>query len=144
MESIQDKNILVVDDDEHMLRALDKVLSNEGAVIATAKSAEDAIEMLIRREKLTNLVITDLRMPLVSGMTLTYAVHLMFPAVPVVVLTAFGNPELRDECIRQGAADFLEKNLSALQLLGAIEKVFTTQETAHEQSIPFRGTKGNQ
>ena len=135
MESILNKNILVVDDDERMLRALNKVLSSEGAVIATAKSAEDAIEILIRREKRTNLVITDLRMPLVSGMTLAYAVHLMFPGIPVIVFTAFGNPELRDECIRQGAVDFLEKNLSAAQLLGAIEKVFTTRESTQEHAM---------
>jgi DNA-binding NtrC family response regulator len=133
MESILNKNILVVDDDEHMLRSLDKVLSGEGAVIATAKCAEDAIEFLIRREKELALVITDLRMPMVTGMTLVYAIHLMFPAIPVIVLTAFGNAELRSECIRQGAAGFLEKNLSKPQLLAAIENIFTAQEVANKQ-----------
>ncbi|HTQ51144.1 MAG TPA: response regulator transcription factor [Candidatus Acidoferrales bacterium] len=129
MDSILNKNILIIDDDERMLRALDRVLGSEGAVITTTKWAGDAIEFLIRREKIVDLVITDLRMPLVTGMTLVYAIHLIFPAIPTIVLTAFGNPEIRDECLRQGAAAFLEKTLSTSQLLAAIEKVLALQES---------------
>ncbi len=125
MNSILNKNILIVDDDERMLRALNKVLSSEGAMITTTKWAGDAIEFLIRRERTMDLVITDVRMPLVTGMTLVYAIHLIFPAIPTIVLTAFGNPEIRAECLRQGAAAFLEKNLSTSQLLAAIENVLT-------------------
>lgn len=126
------KNILIVDDDEQLLRALDKTLSHEGATIITTKCAKDAVEILIRRERGINLVITDLRMPLVNGMTLVYAIGLMFPAMPVIVFTAFGSPELKAECIRQGAAGFLEKNLSTSQLLTAIQDVLATPKAGPE------------
>jgi CheY-like chemotaxis protein len=124
MKSIRDKNILIADDDEGMLRALDKVLTAEGAIVTTTKWAVDAIEILIRREKPVDLVITDLRMPFVTGMTLVYAVHQIFPSLPVMVLTAFGSPELKAECLRQGAAAFLEKPLDTKQFLTAIGIVF--------------------
>jgi DNA-binding NtrC family response regulator len=130
MERIRNKYILVVDDDEYMLRALDKTLSSEGAVVVSTQWAGDAIEILIKREKNMDLVITDLRMPFVTGMTLVYAIRLMFPSIPVVVLTAYGGPEMREECFRQGAAAFLEKNLNPPQLLMEIEKVFSTRELA--------------
>ena len=121
--NMQNKSILIVDDDERLLRALEKTLTSEGATITSTQWAGDAVEILIRREKAIDLVITDLRMPLVNGMTLVYAIHLMFPATPVIVLTAFGNRELREECIRQGAVGFLEKNLSTSKLLTAIQDV---------------------
>lgn len=136
MDNILNKNILIVDDDERMLRALDKVLSSEGAVVATTKWAGDAIEFLVRREKSMDLVITDLRMPLVTGMTLVYAIHLIFPAIPTIVLTAFGNPEIRAECLRQGAAAFLEKTLSTSQLLAAIEQVLTLRKAERRTTSP--------
>lgn len=131
MESIRNKNILIVDDDERLLRALDKTLRSEGAMVTTTLWAGDAIEILIRREKSMDLIITDLRMPFVTGMTLVYAVHLIFPEVPVIVLTAFGSPELKAECFRQGATAFLEKNLNTSQLLAALGEVF-----AMKRAIP--------
>ena len=65
MESIRNKKILLVDDDEHLLRALNKTLTSEGAVVTAAQWAGDAVEFLIQREKHVDMVITDLRMPLV-------------------------------------------------------------------------------
>lgn len=129
MNSIQGKHILIVDDDEGMLRALDKVLTNEGAVVTATKWAGDAIDLLVGREKNAHLVITDLRMPLVNGMTLVYAIHLIFPDLPVIVLTAFGSAELKAECFRQGAAAFLEKPMNTVQLLTAIDLVFAAAKS---------------
>ena len=128
VKGILNKNILVADDDDRVLRALDKVLTSEGAAVTATKWAGDAIEVLARRDKSIDLVITDLRMPLVTGLTLVYSIHQIFPALPVIVLTAFGNAELRAECLRQGAAAFLEKPLETSQLLAAIENVFSAQE----------------
>ncbi len=120
------RHILIVDDDERMLRALNKVLTGFGATVTATKWAGDAIDILTRREKKIDLVITDLRMPAVSGMTLVFAIHEIFPGLPVIVFTAFGNPELKLECFRQGAAAFLEKPLDTAQLLGAIEIVLAS------------------
>ena len=133
MEGILNKNILIVDDDERMLRALAKTLSSEGATVTTAPGAGDAIEILSRRKTSVDLVITDLRMPLVTGTVLVHFIHLICPELPVIVLTAFGSPESRDECLRQGAASFLEKNVSLAQLIAEIEGIFSSRKQNKEQ-----------
>ncbi len=122
MTNIRNKSILVIDDDKSLLRALKKVLSSEGANVTCTEWAGDAMEFLTARQKPVNLVITDLRMPLVTGMTVVYAIHEVFPDLPVIVLTAFGNAQLKAECLKEGAVDFLEKPLDTPQLLAAIER----------------------
>lgn len=142
MEGILNKKILIVDDDERILRALDKTLRSEGAMVTTTQWAGDAIEILSRREQV-DLVITDLRMPLMSGSTLVHSIHQMSPDLPIIVLTAFGSPEARYECFRQGAAAFLEKNLSTSQLLAAIKEVFEWQRLTKDSSARTTPGKAN-
>ncbi len=127
MKALGKKSVLIVDDDPGMLRALNKVLTGEGAAVTSADSAANAVEVLTGRKKKIDLVITDLRMPFVTGMTVLYAIHEVFPELPVIVLTAFGSRDVKAECLRQGAAAFLEKPLDTTQLLTAIEGVFTSQ-----------------
>jgi DNA-binding NtrC family response regulator len=130
MDKLCHKSVLLVDDDPGMLRALNKVLTGEGADVTCAEWAGDAIEMLTARQKEVHLVITDLRMPILTGMTVVYAIHKVFPELPVIVLTAFGSPEVKAECLRQGAAAFLEKPLDTEQLLSAIESVCRARHDA--------------
>jgi DNA-binding NtrC family response regulator len=126
MVNVRSKSVLVVDDDAGMLRALNKVLIGAGAIVTCAVEAAEAVEILTKREKTFDLVITDLRMPFVNGMTLLYAIHEVFPTLPVIVLTAFGSPDVKAECLKQGAAAFLEKPLNTPQLLAAIQGALTT------------------
>jgi DNA-binding NtrC family response regulator len=123
-KKLKDKSVLIVDDDSRMLRALDKVLTGEGAAVTEAQWAGDALDFLTARKTRVDLVITDLRMPLVSGMTAVYAIHKIFPELPIIVLTAFGSPDVKAECLRQGAAAFMEKPLNTAELLDVIEQVF--------------------
>jgi DNA-binding NtrC family response regulator len=126
MKKLRNRSVLIVDDDPAMLRALDKVLAGEGAEVTCAAWAGDAIEILTARRKRIDLVITDLRMPFLTGITMAYAIHEVFPRLPVIVLTAFGSPDVKSECLRQGAVAFLEKPLDTPQLLTAIEGVFAS------------------
>jgi len=129
MKQLRDKSVLIVDDDTRMLRALDKVLTGEGAVVSCAADTGNALEILTGRKKTIDLVITDLRMPFLTGMTVLYAIREIFPALPVIVLTAFGSADVKAECLRQGAAAFLEKPLDTPQLLAAIAQVFASQQS---------------
>ena len=134
MKSLSQKSILIIDDDAGMLRALDKVLTGEGASVSCAESAADAVDILTGRQKSVDLVITDLRMPFLNGITVVYAIHQIFPALPVIVLTAFGSPDVRAECLVQGASAFLEKPLDTIQLLAAVESVFASHHSGARSS----------
>jgi len=126
MKRLHNKTILIIDDDAGMLCALDKVLSAEGATVIPTVWAGDAIDILTSRREQIDLVITDLRMPILTGVTVVFAVREVFPDMPVIVLTAYSSPDIEEECFRQGARAVLEKPLDTPQLLHAIEKVFAS------------------
>lgn len=128
MKTIQNKSILIVDDDPGMLRALDKVLSGEGALVTSAEWGGDAVEILNRSRNQIDLVITDLRMPLVTGISLLRAMHSSFPSIPVIVLTAFGSPEAKAAGHELGAAVILEKPLDSARLLAVIGEVLDARD----------------
>lgn len=128
MTSISAKRILIIDDDAAMLRALYKVLSGEGAVVASASWAGEAMDHLTRGLEHFDLIITDIRMPILGGRTILGAVAVALPHVPIIVITAFGSAELKEECLRKGAAAFLEKPLDTAQLLRVIEDALASSE----------------
>jgi DNA-binding NtrC family response regulator len=130
MKTLNQKCILIIDDDAGILRALDKALTGEGATVIPTVWAGDAIEILSARQQRIDLVITDLRMPVLNGMTAVYAIHEVFPELPIIVLTAYGSPDVQAECFRQGAATFLEKPLNTTELLSAIEETFAARKTS--------------
>ncbi len=135
MSSVKGKSILVVDDDAAMLRALSKVLSGEGATVSKASRVDEALKHLADNQRRFDLVITDLCMPDRRRSVLD-VVKAAQPEVPVIVITAFGNPDLRALCLRQGAAAFLEKPVNAVGLLTVIDRVLlssreSVQLTAH-------------
>lgn len=128
MNKLYNKAVLLIDDDAAMLRALDKVLSEEGARVTCVEWAYDALETVTARQNRIDLVITDLRMPfmkgVLTGMTVVHTIHEIFPGLPIIVLTAFGSSEVKAECLRRGAAAVLEKPLDTQQLLQAVESVW--------------------
>jgi DNA-binding NtrC family response regulator len=135
MTKIKEKAILIVDDDAAMLRALSKVLSGEGAVVASANWAGEVMERLADNQGHFDLIITDLRMPILKGQSILRAVKAALPEVPVIVMTAFGSPEVEAECLEKGAAAFLEKPLDTPQLLAAIERVFSAPKPSRKGGL---------
>ncbi len=125
MKKLDHKSVLLIDDDAGMLRALDKVLTCEGAMVTRVQWARDAMVILHEREQKIDLVITDLQMPfmtgVLTGMSIVHALHEILPELPIIVLTAFGSAEIKSKCLRLGAAAFLQKPVETSQLLASIE-----------------------
>ncbi|RZA07548.1 MAG: response regulator, partial [Proteobacteria bacterium] len=106
MESCRAK-ILVVDDEESNLVAMQKILSHEAYQVTTAKQAALALNHF--RKESYDLVLTDLRMPGVSGLELLRSIRKENTTVPVVMLTAYGTVADAVEAMKLGAIDFLAK-----------------------------------
>lgn len=135
MTTINGKSILVIDDDAALLRALSKVLSGEGAVVASANWADEVMERLAEKQGGFDLIITDLRMPILNGQSILGAVKSALPRMPVIVITAFGSPELEAECLDKGAAAFLEKPIDTPELLAAIERVLSRRKPGSKRGV---------
>ena len=119
--------ILLVDDDPGFLMALAKTLTKHGHAVRTAADAAGALEELTGRKQTFDLVITDLSMPKISGLTVLSAIKTAFPSVEVIVITAFGDEKTQEKVLRQGAFAFLQKPLDTEELLGLIERVTKTE-----------------
>jgi len=115
------EQILLVDDDDRLRTLVGEVLQANGYAVVSVPSAADALEMLQREP--VDLVVTDIKMPGMTGDQLLAEVRATFPEVPVIGVTAFGTPEDAAALTRAGAADYLTKPFRTPVLLGAVERV---------------------
>lgn len=125
MGNISNSSVLIIDDDVGMLRALNKVLSGEGCMVASAASAEAAVKFLSNGQQCFDVIITDLRMPVIDGTGILRAVKRAYPDVPVIIITAFGSSDVKKEAYELGATAFLEKPVDTEQLIAVIENALT-------------------
>ncbi len=116
-------NILVVDDDPDLLRLLSIRLSAAGYQVATADNGEQALSQLaVSRPQ---LMVTDLRMGAMDGMSLFDAVHKANPALPVIILTAHGTIPDAVEATKRGVFGYLTKPFEPKVLLEEVQKALT-------------------
>lgn len=109
--------ILVIDDEKNIRTGLAAALELDGYEVILAANGEEGLDVALHTD--IDLVITDLRMPGVSGEEVLRRVTTETPGIPVIVLTGHGTVENAVEAMRSGAYDFLTKplNLDRLSLL---------------------------
>jgi two-component system, NtrC family, response regulator HydG len=112
--------VLVVDDDDANRLTLERILQREGYAVAHAATGRDALEVI--RAQPIDVVLTDLKMPGMSGIDLLKAARKVDPDVEVVVMTAYGTVETAVEAMKEGAYDFVAKPLKRLELVTALRK----------------------
>lgn len=119
-------NVLVVDDEKNIREGLGKALELDGHHILLAADGQEAWETIENEE--IDLIITDLRMPRLSGEELLKRVVDSYPTVQVIILTGHGTIETAVQAMRDGAFDFLTKpvNLDRLSLL--VRRALSTRE----------------
>src|SRR5262245_6811843 len=101
------KRVLIVDDDRRMRRTLQILVERMGLASAAAADHPEAREYL--RATRFDLVLTDLKLPDTSGIDLLEEVRSEQPALPVVLITAYGTIQAAIDAIRKGASDFILK-----------------------------------
>jgi DNA-binding NtrC family response regulator len=123
-------SILVVDDDQNIRRVLKDLLRKEGFNVLTASDVDKALPLIDQQD--LDLIMTDLKMPGKSGMDLLTLCHEKRPAVPVIMITAFGNVEAAVAAMKKGAYDFITKPFDENELLNVIEKAISESEMNKE------------
>jgi len=112
--------LLVADDDPAIRQSLERTLIREGYQVALAPDGHAALERL--REGGVDLVLSDLKMPGLTGLELLREVKTVAPDVDVIMLTAFGTVEEAVKAMKDGAVDFLTKPFQRAQLIRVIRK----------------------
>jgi DNA-binding NtrC family response regulator len=100
-------HVLIVDDEESICWGLKRLLSGEGHEVTVASTAEEALVLADRRKP--DLVVMDVRLPGIDGLTAMKRLNERLGPVPVVVITAFGNLDTAVAAVEQGAVDYLTK-----------------------------------
>jgi len=112
--------ILVVDDDESLRRVTQVQLQQAGYTAEAAASGRQAVEVL--ESKPVGLVLTDLKMPGMTGMELLRAVQELHPETIVILMTAYGSIETAVEAVKAGAYDYITKPVNQEELLLLLER----------------------
>jgi CheY-like chemotaxis protein/anti-sigma regulatory factor (Ser/Thr protein kinase) len=128
--------VLVVDD-----APVDRLMT--GAIIDQlpgwraqyAESGEDALAAIALERP--RIVLTDLNMPKMDGLALVAEVHRLYPAVPVVLMTAYGNEEIALQALREGAASYVPKKSLERDLASTLEQVAAAAqvESRHQRLL---------
>ena len=113
--------VLVVDDEESIRDLCARVLSRAGYTVITAPSGEDAVALLTREA--FALVISDIRMPGISGLEVLERAKATYPEIRVVLITGFGTPQMLARAQQSGADRILTKPFNPMELLAAVREI---------------------
>jgi two-component system response regulator FixJ len=119
------QTIYVVDDDEPALDSLSLLLTTEGYAVRSHESARTFLDAIKQNER--GCVITDARMPGMSGLDLLAVMKERRVSMPVIVVTGHGDVHLAVEAMKRGAIDFFEKPLDGRALLASVRSALMSE-----------------
>ena len=112
--------IALIDDDEAVLDALESFLQRRGITVTTFGGAQQFLDALGAGTQF-DCVVTDVRMPDISGLELQRLLNGRASRLPLIVITGHGDVDMAVTALKAGAADFIEKPTNDLRLLASIE-----------------------
>jgi nitrogen regulation protein NR(I) len=125
--------VLIADDEASLRKVLSSALKREGFETVSVKSGDEALEVLEASVQPDtgepfSLVISDVRMPGLDGMTLLSRIKRRFKDLPVVMLTAHGTVDLAVQALKQGAFDFITKPYERDELVAVVKKAIAHRD----------------
>ena len=136
-------HILVVDDDNRILKLLKKFLSQEGLLVSTSTSTNEAVELLANFNY--DLIILDVMMPEITGLEFAAKIKESGSIMPIIMLTALSEPEDRIKGLESGANDYLTKPFEPRELLLRINNLINSHNLykKEQQIIRFGNNSYN-
>ena len=126
----ENAHILIIDDEKNYLLVLQTLLEDEGYKVTAINDPETALAFL--RESEVDVVITDMKMPKISGQEVLQNVKKTMPHIPVLIMTAFGSIESAVEVMKYGAFDYITKPFANDDLLLSVNNAVELSY-AHQQ-----------
>ncbi len=137
----EDAYILVVDDEGAIRYSISKTLQRIGYQVHTAASGEEALEMMERQPY--DVVLTDIRMPGLTGVDLLARIKQQAPDAVVILLTGYASLETAIESLRLGAHDYLVKPSSSQDIRNSVSKGLERARNMRHRRILLRAIREN-
>jgi DNA-binding NtrC family response regulator len=128
---MEEMRIMLVDDEERFLSTTKKLLSKKGIDLLTALSGGEALEMLNSHS--IHVVILDVKMPGMDGMTTLREIKRQHPLTEVIMLTGHATVESAVEGLKSGATDYLMKPANIDELIEKAEEAFEKRKRLEEK-----------
>ncbi len=112
--------VLIVDDEPSVSEVIGVMIESPNIAVETALNGLEALELI--RTKKYDCIISDIRMPEMSGIEMARELRKMNCKVPIIFVTGFANTKLINECWSLGAFDFFNKPLDAEEIKNAVNK----------------------
>ncbi len=123
-------NILVVDDEPLVRRSLSEFLTMEGYSVTSASNGKEALAQL--KDSVPDIVVTDIKMPEMDGVTLLRRLKKDFPQISVIVMTGYGSIENAVETMKDGAFDYITKPIIDNEIKIVLERLVKQQSLVEE------------
>jgi DNA-binding NtrC family response regulator len=130
---MQKTNILVVDDERDICRALNIILTKEGYAVTEAYNGEQAVELL--RTTAFDLVMTDIKMEKMDGFEVLRQAQQISPGTAVIMMTAFASVGSAVEAMRSGAADYITKPFINDEIRLTVRRIIESRNLQQENQI---------
>lgn len=127
-------HLLVVDDEASIRGTVARILQGIGCSVTTSPNGEEALHRLDAQVHRFDLVLLDLRLPDMDGITVLNQIRKNHPSVPVVLLTAYGSFDSAVDALHLGAVDYLLKPINPTLLIERIRKILLQVEMGRKRS----------
>jgi len=121
------ETILVVDDEDSIRKILSIALKEKGYNVITAKDGHEGIDIFKKNKP--EIVITDVKMPGMSGIEVTKKIKKLNDNVDVIIITGYGSEDLVIESLRVGASNFIKKPILLIELYKILEGIILKKES---------------
>ncbi len=119
--------VLIAEDEKNLQTLLKRVLSQEGYRVLVAQNGQEALALL--QSSKVDILLTDIRMPEIDGITLLEKTKEINPAIEVVVMTAFATVDTAIHALKMGACDYIRKPFDIDEVITALAKTELLQQS---------------
>jgi DNA-binding NtrC family response regulator len=127
------KTILIVEDETVLRESLAELLAEEGHTVKQAENGKVAHDLILKEP--VDLVLTDVRMPEMDGLTLLGHLRQILPQTPVIVITAYGTVEHAVTAVRSGAFDYLLKPVKFDDVLIKVQRALEYKDVTRTNEV---------
>jgi DNA-binding NtrC family response regulator len=132
METNNRENILIVDDEVDLRRAISEVLQSEGFEVLQATSGEEALDLL--RSNPFDILIADMKLPGMSGSKLLQGALEIYPEIVGIIITGYGTIESAVQAMKNGAYDYISKPFQLVEILLLVKQALERRSLREENA----------